>query len=100
VTATIDHPESTNDIVEVSRSGLAQTSLSMTGVFTEYGHDDLGRLTTVADPRTGTTTPTYHGSGAYAGNRGKLASITDADAPFRPVPHFSRRAEHAARSQQ
>jgi RHS repeat-associated protein len=79
LTTTIDPPESSNDIVEISRNGLAQTSLSMTGVFTEYGHDDLGRLTTVEDPRTGTATRAYYGSGASLGSRGKLSSITDAD---------------------
>jgi YD repeat-containing protein len=62
-TQRIDYPDSDMDAISTSISGLLVSSRNKTGVTMTFGYDDLGRRTTVTDPRTGAVTTHYDTAG-------------------------------------
>lgn len=52
VTATTDVPDSTTDVVSVSRNGLTQSVQSAQGLVSRTYYDSLGRVLKTTDPRT------------------------------------------------
>jgi RHS repeat-associated protein len=64
--------ESTETEEEVRHGGRLESARTKTGVLSTYGHDALGRRTTVTDGRGNTTTTAYN---AYTG---RVTTVTDA----------------------
>ncbi len=86
-------PDSTNAAISVSVNGLAQYSISKTGVRTDAGYDALGRQISATNPRTGVSTTHYNSLGqvdwvadalsnrttfVYCPTTGRRISVTDA----------------------
>ncbi|MCG3126415.1 MAG: hypothetical protein CHACPFDD_01250 [Phycisphaerae bacterium] len=71
VTTTTEYPHISGDDVSVSYNGRLVETSGHTGIATSYGHDGLGRVDSITEPRTGlATTRTHDGYG-------RVASMTD-----------------------
>jgi RHS repeat-associated protein len=76
MTRTINVPDSSINTQDTIINGLLISQRSASNLITTFNYDGLGRLTSTADPRTGTTTIVYYTSGT--GKIGKVYTITDA----------------------
>jgi YD repeat-containing protein len=70
VTETVDYPDSTTDLVSVTRNGLPQKIQSKEGLVSRSYYDARGRLVKQTDPRTDTSTTARLG---YVTNSNRLA---------------------------
>jgi RHS repeat-associated protein len=62
-TSYTDFVDSTTDARTITVNGLLRSQRDQTGIELIYGYDDLGRQTTLTDPRTGAATTHYNGNG-------------------------------------
>jgi RHS repeat-associated protein len=76
VTQTTTYPDSTNAAISVTINGLAQYSISKTGVRTDAGYDALGRQISATNPRTGVSTTHYNSLGQVDWVADALTNIT------------------------
>ncbi|HKQ49721.1 MAG TPA: RHS repeat-associated core domain-containing protein [Phycisphaerae bacterium] len=72
VTEATQSPASTVSAETVTRNGLVQSTRTTSDLTYRYEYDGLGRRTTTIDPRTGTSTTTYHPT------TGQVMSVADA----------------------
>jgi RHS repeat-associated protein len=73
-----DVPDSSADVLEVSRGGLVVSSQSSQGLTTTYQYDGYMRLIATVDPRVGATTQAYYDGTAQLGSRFQLNWVKDA----------------------
>lgn len=77
VTETTIVPDSTSNVIAITRNGLLQSSQSAQGLVTTYQYDSMRRPTATVDPRIGASTQGYYDGAQATGVRHQLAWTRD-----------------------